>query len=81
MRLPVEVLEAQLHAILEGILLWAHDSKNKFKLKVRARALPGTSPGLCLGRRSCNTPPVNAPGSGADCLGSTRLLRLWALRF
>ncbi len=34
MRLPVELLMGHLAAILEGILLWASDSKNKFKLKV-----------------------------------------------
>ncbi len=35
MRLPVEALQPQLGPILEGVLLWAADSKNKFKLKVR----------------------------------------------
>lgn len=35
MRMPVDVLTPQLGAILEGLLLWAEDSKNKFKLKVR----------------------------------------------
>lgn len=35
MRLPAEALQPHLAAILEGILLWASDSKNKFKLKVR----------------------------------------------
>ena len=34
MRLPTEVLEEHLHPILEGLLLWSEDSKNKFKLKV-----------------------------------------------
>lgn len=34
MRLPVEALLPQLRPILEGVLLWASDSKNKFKLKV-----------------------------------------------
>jgi len=34
MRMPSALLEQQLSAILEGILLWAEDSKNKFKLKV-----------------------------------------------
>jgi ribosomal RNA-processing protein 12 len=34
MRLPVDLLTPQLGAILEGLLLWAEDSKNKFKLKV-----------------------------------------------
>ncbi|GLC60588.1 hypothetical protein PLESTB_001631100 [Pleodorina starrii] len=35
MRLPVELLLPQLGPILEGMLVWAEDSKNKFKLKVR----------------------------------------------
>ncbi|KAK9818389.1 hypothetical protein WJX72_011834 [[Myrmecia] bisecta] len=35
MRLPAEDLERHLGAILEGILLWSADSKNKFRLKVR----------------------------------------------
>ncbi|KAG2424708.1 hypothetical protein HXX76_014284 [Chlamydomonas incerta] len=35
MRLPVELLTPQLGPILEGMLIWAEDSKNKFKLKVR----------------------------------------------
>lgn len=34
MRMPGHLLEQQLGPILEGILLWAEDSKNKFKLKV-----------------------------------------------
>lgn len=34
MRLPTEVLEQHLRPILEGLLLWSEDSKNKFKLKV-----------------------------------------------
>jgi len=35
MRLPLEAVQPHLPAILEGVLLWAADSKNKFKLKVR----------------------------------------------
>ena len=35
MRMPVGVLLPRLGAILEGLLIWAEDSKNKFKLKVR----------------------------------------------
>jgi ribosomal RNA-processing protein 12 len=35
MRLPAADLTAFVPAILEGILLWAEDSKNKFRLKVR----------------------------------------------
>ena len=34
MRLPADVLEQHLQLILEGLLLWSEDSKNKFKLKV-----------------------------------------------
>lgn len=34
-RLPVADLVTALPSILEGILLWAEDSKNKFRLKVR----------------------------------------------
>ena len=33
-KLPVEVLQQYLESILEGILIWSQDSKNKFKLKV-----------------------------------------------
>ena len=35
MRFPVPLVLQHLAAILEGILLWADDSKNQFKLKVR----------------------------------------------
>ncbi|KIZ06209.1 Ribosomal RNA-processing protein 12 [Monoraphidium neglectum] len=35
MRLPVETLTEQLPAILEGLLLWSDDSKNRFRLKTR----------------------------------------------
>lgn len=35
MRMSVADLQAALPSILEGILLWAEDSKNKFRLKVR----------------------------------------------
>lgn len=35
MRLPVESLTPRLPAMLEGLLLWCEDSRNKFKLKVR----------------------------------------------
>jgi hypothetical protein len=35
MRLPVDVLLPWLGPMQEGMLLWAEDSKNKFKLKVR----------------------------------------------
>lgn len=38
MRLPVEVLQAHMAAMLEGLLLWSEDSKNKFRLKVRVLA-------------------------------------------
>ena len=40
MRLPVEMLEQHLGAILEGILLWSEDSKNKFRLKVHSLSVP-----------------------------------------
>ena len=40
MRLPVEVLQAHLGQMLEGLLLWSEDSKNKFRLKVRPVAPP-----------------------------------------
>ena len=36
MRMPVDVLLPWLGPMQEGMLLWAEDSKNKFKLKVRA---------------------------------------------
>lgn len=36
MRLPVEVLEKHMPQILEGLLLWSEDSKNKFRLKVHS---------------------------------------------
>lgn len=35
MRLPADVLLPWLGPMQEGMLLWAEDSKNKFKLKVR----------------------------------------------
>lgn len=35
MRLPVELLEANLGEILVALLIWSDDTKNKFKLKVR----------------------------------------------
>lgn len=34
MRLPVDQLEPFIPQILEGVLLWCEDSKNKFRLKV-----------------------------------------------
>ena len=37
MRLPVYDLTGFLPQILEGILLWAEDSKNKFRAKVGLR--------------------------------------------
>ena len=39
MRLPVEVLQAHLGAMLQGLLLWSEDTKNKFRLKVREGAV------------------------------------------
>jgi len=47
MRMPSAMLEQQLGPILEGILLWAEDSKNKFKLKVRTHLV------LSLGKCAC----------------------------
>ncbi len=35
MRLPADVLQAHLAAMLVGLLLWSEDSKNKFRLKAR----------------------------------------------
>ncbi|WIA12282.1 hypothetical protein OEZ85_012341 [Tetradesmus obliquus] len=35
MRMPVDLLMIWLPQILEGMLLWADDSKNKFRLKIR----------------------------------------------
>eukprot|EP00798_Chlamydomonas_sp_ICE-L_P031076 gene31076-6203_t len=35
MRMPAEMLMTMLGEILEGVLIWCNDSKNKFKLKVR----------------------------------------------
>lgn len=34
-RLPPEVLQQHLKTIIEGLLIWAQDSKNRFKMKVR----------------------------------------------
>lgn len=34
-RLPVDVLDQHMAQILEGLLLWSEDSKNKFRLKVQ----------------------------------------------
>lgn len=35
MRVPVPLLTPHLATIIEGVLLWAEDTKNRFKLKVR----------------------------------------------
>jgi ribosomal RNA-processing protein 12 len=35
MRVPVELLTPHLPIIIEGVLLWAEDSKNKFRFKIR----------------------------------------------
>jgi hypothetical protein len=35
MRVPVELLTPHLKDILDGVLLWAEDTKNRYKLKVR----------------------------------------------
>lgn len=34
-RLPVEILQQHMATMIEGLLIWAQDSKNKFKMKVR----------------------------------------------
>ena len=44
MQLPTEELRRFLPAILEGVLLWAEDSKNKFRLKVGRSFGPAASP-------------------------------------
>ena len=35
MKLPPEMLQQHMKDILEGLLLWGDDPKNKFRLKVR----------------------------------------------
>jgi ribosomal RNA-processing protein 12 len=40
MRMPVDMLMIWLPQILEGMLIWADDSKNKFRLKVRQMQQP-----------------------------------------
>ena len=35
MKLPPEMLQQHLKDMLEGLLLWGDDPKNKFRLKVR----------------------------------------------
>jgi hypothetical protein len=40
MRMPVDMLMIWLPQILEGMLIWADDSKNKFRLKVRQLKQP-----------------------------------------
>lgn len=35
MRVPAELLAPHLRVIVEGVLMWAEDSKNRYKLKVR----------------------------------------------
>ena len=47
MRLPTEELVSFLPQILEGILLWAEDSKNKFRAKVRGEWEEGRSWPAC----------------------------------
>jgi hypothetical protein len=47
MRMPADLLMVWLPQLLEGMLLWADDSKNKFRLKVGlSRGLDGV--GGCL---------------------------------
>jgi ribosomal RNA-processing protein 12 len=38
LRLPAPLLTSHLGQLLEGMLLWAADSKNKFRLKVKRHA-------------------------------------------
>jgi hypothetical protein len=76
MRLPAEALQPHLAAILEGILLWASDSKNKFKLKVIACRVPTIQPFLhqgqsisashCLGVSS-SAPALMQSRGGGPC--------------
>jgi hypothetical protein len=48
-RMPVDLLRPQLGPILEGVLLWAADSKNKFKLKVGEAGVVCGGGGMCAG--------------------------------
>ncbi len=48
MRLPVDVLEQHMSQILEGLLLWSEDSKNKFRLKVQRPHMHALHLALCL---------------------------------
>jgi hypothetical protein len=50
MRLPVNELEQNMRQMLEGLLLWSEDSKNKFRLKVRPSGDQTTS---CILQRVC----------------------------
>lgn len=51
-RMQIEMLERHLKGILEGILLWSEDSKNKFKLKVGPFRQILISLNACLLRRT-----------------------------
>jgi hypothetical protein len=51
MRLPAEVLTPQLGPLLEAVLLWSTDTKNKFKLKARGTSASfGLHPCMALRR-------------------------------
>ena len=70
MRFPVPLVLQHLAAILEGILLWADDSKNQFKLKVSmAWSEPGCQwdmlgPAAKRILQNCASPPsLFAPSS------------------
>ncbi len=54
MRLPVDVLEQHMSQILEGLLLWSEDSKNKFRLKVQRPHMHALHLAFML---SCTTGP------------------------
>jgi hypothetical protein len=77
MRLPVEVLQEHLAPMLQGLLLWSEDSKNKFRLKARAPApsaalqgLPGSIPALC---RALSTIHAQRAHAGKGCCKSLKL--------
>lgn len=53
MRLPVEQLAPFIPQIMEGILLWCEDSKNKFRLKVGAERARRAGAGDVRGVRDC----------------------------
>ena len=48
LRLPADDVERFLPQILEGCLLWAEDSKNKFRAKVRLQGKGGSAGGVVV---------------------------------